>query len=53
MTHSFSSKVDLHQRIHQVLPVAVDPENLPHPVHEGIVHCRQETFLNFYVLVRE
>lgn len=40
-THCFASEVDLHQRIHQVLPVAVKPQNLPHPVHEGVVHCGQ------------
>lgn len=41
-THCFASKVDFHQRIHQVLPVAVKPKNLPHPIHEGIVHCGQK-----------
>lgn len=41
-THSFAGKVDLHQWIHQVLPVAVKPENLPHPIHEGVVHCSQK-----------
>lgn len=41
-SHSFASKVDLHQGIHQVLPVAVKPKNLPHPIHEGIIHCKQE-----------
>ena len=42
-THCFARKVDLHQRIHQVLPVAVEPENLPHPIHEGIVHWTQKS----------
>lgn len=41
-SHRFASKVDLHQRIHQVLPVAVEPKDLPHPIHEGIVHCKQK-----------
>lgn len=41
-THSLASKVDLHQWIHQVLPVTVKPKNLLHPIHEGIIHCRQK-----------
>lgn len=46
-THSFASEVDLNQRIHQVLPVAVKPKNLLHPVHEGVVHCRQKRERNY------
>lgn len=40
-THSFASKVDLYQWIHQVLTVTVKPKNLLHAIHEGIIHCRQ------------
>lgn len=38
-SYRFASKVDFHHWIHQVLPVGLEPEDLPHPVHEGIVHC--------------
>lgn len=41
-THCFACEVDLHQRVHQVLSVAVKPEDLPHSVHESIIHCRQQ-----------
>lgn len=41
-THGFAREVNLHQRVHQVLPVTVKPENLPHPIHERIVHCRHQ-----------
>lgn len=51
-THSLASKVDLHQRIHQVLPITVKPKNLPHAVHEGIIHCRQPNEeKHFYFIV--
>lgn len=43
--YRFASKVNLHQRIHQILPVAIKPKNLPHPIHEGIVHFRQRSIL--------
>lgn len=39
-THRFACEVDLHQRVHQVLSVAVEPKNLPHSIHKSIVHCR-------------
>lgn len=41
-THCFACEVDLHQRVHQVLSVAVKPEDLPHSIHESIIHCRQQ-----------
>lgn len=41
-THGFACEVNLHQRVHQVLSVTVEPKNLPHSIHEGIVHCRHQ-----------
>lgn len=47
--HRFASKVNLHQRIHQILPVAIKAKNLPHPIHEGIVHFRQRSILGIFI----
>lgn len=47
--HRFASKVNLHQRIHQILPVAIKAKNLPHPIHEGIVHFRQRSILGISI----
>lgn len=41
--YRFSSEVDFHHRVHQVLPVGIESEDLLHPVHEGIVHCGSKT----------
>lgn len=41
-THCFACEVDLHQRVYQVLPVAVEPKNLLHSIHESIIHCRHQ-----------
>lgn len=49
--HRFASKVNLHQGIHQILPVAIKPKNLPHPIHEGIVHFRQRSILGISLYI--
>ena len=41
-TYGLPRKVDLHQGVHEILPVAVEAQDLPHPVHEGVVHCGGE-----------
>lgn len=51
--YRFASKVDFHHWIHQVLPVGIKPKDLPHPVHEGVVHYWKKQTLGFCLIRRQ